>query len=188
MKTEVRLTQTLKELMSNNVPLDSITVTVLTKKCKINRQTFYYHFHDIYDLLTLVFLNEKIEGLLSSKTIDNVITSIYNHFQANRKFIEATIGSAAKDLYESFLRDNLYQTFLKMISYYDDKKVTSIAQRKDFAGMNAAAFAQGITHHLESSKIKTLESVKNVFASYSKDFVSSAIRNIEKNSRERNVR
>ncbi len=58
MKTEHRLAETLKSLMSE-VPLDSISVTMLSERCHINRQTFYYHFHDIYDLLTLVFLDER---------------------------------------------------------------------------------------------------------------------------------
>jgi AcrR family transcriptional regulator len=56
MKTEYRFAEALKEMMSE-VSLDSISVTSLCKKCKVNRQTFYYHFHDIYDLLALVFLN-----------------------------------------------------------------------------------------------------------------------------------
>ena len=62
MKTEHRLAETLKEMMSE-MSLDDISVTLLVKKCRVNRQTFYYHFHDIYDLLTLVFLDEKIDGV-----------------------------------------------------------------------------------------------------------------------------
>ena len=68
MKTEYRLAEALKNMMSE-VPLDSISVTSLVKRCHVNRQTFYYHFHDIYDLLTLVFLNESIPHAEESKTI-----------------------------------------------------------------------------------------------------------------------
>ena len=62
MKTQRRLAETLKDMMATT-PIDNISVTTLSKKCGINRQTFYYHFHDVYDLLTLVFLNEKVEKL-----------------------------------------------------------------------------------------------------------------------------
>ena len=58
MKTEQLLADTLKELMSNE-SLDRITVQELSSACNIKRQTFYYHFRDIYDLLTWMFLNEN---------------------------------------------------------------------------------------------------------------------------------
>ena len=62
MKTEHRLAEALKSMMSQ-LPLEEISVAALARRCKVNRQTFYYHFHDIYDLLALVFLNEKISGI-----------------------------------------------------------------------------------------------------------------------------
>ena len=66
MKTEHRLAEALKSMMSE-LPLEEISVAALARRCKVNRQTFYYHFHDIYDLLTLVFLDEKIEGIDNAK-------------------------------------------------------------------------------------------------------------------------
>ena len=35
--------------------IDKITVTRLIEKCHISRQTFYYHFHDIMDVLEWTF-------------------------------------------------------------------------------------------------------------------------------------
>ena len=61
MKTEHELARALKEMMSSQ-PLDTISVVDLSNKCNVSRKTFYYHYHDIYDLLTQVFLDEKIPG------------------------------------------------------------------------------------------------------------------------------
>jgi len=36
-------------------PIDKITVKDLVEECGVNRQTFYYHFNDIYDLMEWVF-------------------------------------------------------------------------------------------------------------------------------------
>ena len=36
-------------------PIDKITVKDLVELCSVNRQTFYYHFDDVYDLLEWVF-------------------------------------------------------------------------------------------------------------------------------------
>ena len=60
MKMKDRLGLALKEFMASE-NLDEISVVSLTNYCNVNRQTFYYHFRNIYDLLTWVFLNEKIE-------------------------------------------------------------------------------------------------------------------------------
>ena len=39
--------------------MDKITVIDITKRCGVNRNTFYYHFHDIYELLDQILLIEK---------------------------------------------------------------------------------------------------------------------------------
>lgn len=38
--------------------LNKITVQDIVNKCGVNRNTFYYHFADIYDLLDYMFRNE----------------------------------------------------------------------------------------------------------------------------------
>ena len=59
MKTEHQFAEALKKMMANT-PLDEISVTSLSKRIGVSRKTFYYHFHDVYDLLTLVFLDDKV--------------------------------------------------------------------------------------------------------------------------------
>ena len=39
------------ENMLEHFPLEKITVTALIKECNIGRNTFYYHYEDIYALL-----------------------------------------------------------------------------------------------------------------------------------------
>ena len=41
--------------MLNINPIDKVTVKDLVEECGVNRQTFYYHFDDVYDLLEWVF-------------------------------------------------------------------------------------------------------------------------------------
>ena len=48
--TKNALANSLTELMAAT-PLDKITVRMLVENCGLNRQTFYYNFQDIYDLL-----------------------------------------------------------------------------------------------------------------------------------------
>lgn len=57
LNTKKILGTTLKELMAEK-PFDKITVSELTKRCGLNRQTFYYHFETIIDLFQWVLSQE----------------------------------------------------------------------------------------------------------------------------------
>lgn len=52
--TKDALGAALKKMMAVK-PIDKITVKDLVEICGVNRQTFYYHFDDVYDLLEWVF-------------------------------------------------------------------------------------------------------------------------------------
>ena len=115
MKTEHQFAEALKKMMANT-PLDEISVTSLSKKIGVSRKTFYYHFHDVYDLLTLVFLDEKVTD--NSSWISNskdLISVIYNYYVKNALFIDAAINSAGKDLFEEFIFNFCYQVILNNI-------------------------------------------------------------------------
>ena len=59
-----------KELMQKK-PFEKITISDIANVCGINRQTFYYHFQDKYDLLNQIFCNEVIYPFINDITVDN---------------------------------------------------------------------------------------------------------------------
>lgn len=61
-QTKHQLADALKTLMAQK-PMDKITISELTTLCQIRRQSFYYHFEDIYDLLRWMIQNEAIKLL-----------------------------------------------------------------------------------------------------------------------------
>ena len=48
--TKRALSEAFSELLKEK-PFEQITVTDITRKAGVNRQTFYYHFRDLYDLI-----------------------------------------------------------------------------------------------------------------------------------------
>ena len=52
--TKRALASALKELLEHK-PLNKITIADITEQCGVNRQTFYYHFQDIYALLEWIY-------------------------------------------------------------------------------------------------------------------------------------
>lgn len=65
--TKKALASSLKKLLAVK-PLSKITVVDLVNDCEVNRQTFYYHFQDINDLLEWFIMNEATSALGESKT------------------------------------------------------------------------------------------------------------------------
>jgi len=60
--TKKALAKSLKELM-NSIPLNKISVKEIVNNCGLNRQTFYYHFQDIYNLLEWIYETEAVESI-----------------------------------------------------------------------------------------------------------------------------
>lgn len=174
MKTEYRLAEALKNMMAT-VPLDSISVTTLSKKCHVNRQTFYYHFHDIYDLLTLVFLNEEVPHAEETKNIKELLKCIYNYYSKNKSFIDATLNSAGKDLFEEFIHNVCYKAIFRFINLVPESKKIHANDRKSLARFHAYAYSNSIIYYLANYKTKSLEGLLNCFVFESSNVFEDAI-------------
>ena len=174
MKTEHELALALKTMMAE-VPLDDISVTALTKRCHVNRKTFYYHFHDIFDLLTQVFLDEKIEGTENTKDINQLMKVIFSYYSKNSKFIDATLDSAGKELVQEFFYNICYTNFLRYILATQDGKKVHINDRKYIARFYAFAYSNSIIYYLSTYKNKTFSGLMNCFNFQTKTLFEDAI-------------
>lgn len=177
MKTEYRLAEALKNTMSE-VPLDAISVTTLVKKCHVKRQTFYYHFHDIYDLLTLVFLNEEIPGAEEANNIKELLKAIYSYYSRNKGFIDATLNSAGKDLAEEFVHNVCYKAILRFVNAVPDSKKLHINDRKSMVRFYASAYSYSIIYYLSTYKAKSLEGLLNSFVFESSNAFDDAVKRL----------
>ena len=60
--TEKALVSNFKK-MTERMPIEKITVSELCRECGIQRQTFYYHFRDIRDLVEFIYSSEMKDVL-----------------------------------------------------------------------------------------------------------------------------
>lgn len=175
MKTEYRFAEALKSMMSE-YPLDDISVTALCKKCRVNRQTFYYHFHDIYDLLTLVFLNEEIPNVHESTTIKEMVSYIYKYYIKNAGFIDATVNSAGKDLFQEFMYNTCYITFMRFVEQVPENKKLKPNDSKAIARFYALAYSNSIVYYLSTFKQKSFDGLMMCFCFENDQNVVEAVR------------
>ena len=179
MKTEHRFCVALKSLMEEK-PLDEITVLSLTKRCKLKRQSFYYHFHDIYDLLSLVFLNEEIDRIQDSTNLNMMVGAIYKYYEDNLKFIQATLNSAGKDLFMEFLYNNCYQTILRIINTKPIAPKLTMTNKKNVARFYGSAYANSLVYYFSTVVNKSLSGIQYNFAFMNDDVLDKAIESLTK--------
>lgn len=60
----------LKELIKTK-SFEKITVSDITEICGLNRQTFYYHFQDKYELVNWIYYNETIVCVIHDLSYEN---------------------------------------------------------------------------------------------------------------------
>lgn len=70
LKTKDALARTLKHQLRSK-GLDKVTVTSIVEECGVNRQTFYYHFHDIADLIRWTFGGDLERVISENRREDN---------------------------------------------------------------------------------------------------------------------
>lgn len=83
-------------------PIDKITVTELCGRLGISRNTFYYHFGDVYDVVEELFLQEEARLVATSADIATIEQGLR---EATR--LAAENQRAVRHLYESTERDRL---------------------------------------------------------------------------------
>ena len=118
--TKKLLGNTLKELMAEK-PFDKITVSELTKRCGVNRQTFYYHFETIIDLFKWV-LNEEAGPLLSEFTNSpyrwkEAIPGILYFIKANDQAVLSAMRSIENQQIRDFFIDYFRQIFSGLFDF-----------------------------------------------------------------------
>ena len=90
----------------NRMPFDKITVKSIAEECGINRNTFYYHYQDIYELLDEIFLLETkkvLEGNLNYDTWQEGFLQAASFALENRKGVYHIYNSVNRSKIESFL-------------------------------------------------------------------------------------
>ena len=86
-------------------PLKQITVKDIVDDCGINRNTFYYHFKDIPDLIETILEEDSRQVLMSNPDIDNVedcINIVIDQMLKNRKAVLHIYRSANRDFFEQY--------------------------------------------------------------------------------------
>lgn len=116
--TKKALAVSFKKLVSKR-ELSKITIKDITEDSGIKRQTFYYHFVDVYDLIEWIFTNEVITPIKKENDTyekwQEGFLSIFYYVLENESFIKNIYNSISRKYVDSFIYKNTYELLKKVV-------------------------------------------------------------------------
>ena len=139
--TKRALAASLKKLLAEK-PLDKITVTDVAEDCGVNRQTFYYHFKDIFDLLEWIYTSEASRVLGGQKTYDTWqqgYLRLFDYVLENRALVYHTYHSTAREYLTRYLHEEAYGLVLGVV----EEKAAGVPLREEDKAFIATFYQYG---------------------------------------------
>lgn len=93
------------EDMLERMPFERITVTALIKECNIGRNTFYYHYEDIYALLDDMLIKTLGQYTVQNEDWKHVMKSLLYTCRDNKKKVDHVFHSMSRDRLEHYVFD-----------------------------------------------------------------------------------
>lgn len=101
-------------------PFDRITVRDIVEACEINRNTFYYYYSDIYELLEEIFtkeLNELVEAQKNGSSWVTAFIKIANTAYSHKKQINNICSSRSYDYLENYMYKALQSIMIDVVRH-----------------------------------------------------------------------
>ena len=150
--TKQRLANSLKKLLSLRT-LDHITVKEIVEDCGINRQTFYYNFQDVYDLLDWIFQQETAKLRISDPTVpwqESFIRTV-EYLRDNEKVVLNAYRSIGRVQLERYLKEALIPVVRLQIQHKSEGLEIPQSDQEFFSVLFVAGFLGIVFNWLDNS-------------------------------------
>lgn len=115
--TKKAIAFTLKELLLEK-PISKITINDITERCDINRQTFYYHFQDITDLIEWICVEDADKALKdksSYETWQDGFLAVFDLMKKDYAFIMNIYRSISHEILTKYLYKLVYPIIYQVV-------------------------------------------------------------------------
>lgn len=115
--TKKAMASAFKELMKKK-SFDKITIQDIAETCGLNRQTFYYHFQDKYELVDWIYYNEAIALIINELTFDNWDKKMFDMLTKMKEeeyFYKETLKLSAQNGFRDYLFKITTKLFLDIV-------------------------------------------------------------------------
>lgn len=159
--TKKALATSLKKLM-NEKSLEKITIKNIVIDCGVNRQTFYYHFQDIYDLLGWIYKTEAVGSISDCNTYEawqQGFLKILQYVKSNKVFCMNTLHSMGREHLEDFLHSEIFPLLMNVVNEVSKDSEVSLEDKKFIANFYTFAFIGLLTSWMKDEMKDSPESI-----------------------------
>ncbi len=122
--TKKAIAQSVKELMKKK-DLRKISVSDIVANCGINRQTFYYHFQDKYDLVNWIYYNEVISAVTIRKTFtdwSSVLLEVLTIMRREKYFYTNALNVSGQNGFQEYFFNLTKNLIMEILGAMDKRK------------------------------------------------------------------
>ncbi len=108
-RTKLLIATSLRKLMKKK-SLDKIKIREIVEDCGVNRQTFYYHFQDIYALVEWIYTYDGIQIFNEYKADCDWMTMIkkmFDYLEEHQDEIKCVVNSKAEKFFYNFVYEKI---------------------------------------------------------------------------------
>lgn len=106
-KTKLKLAEALKKLAGTK-NLKKITIQDIVEESGMTRQSFYYHFHDIYEIIEWMCKNDLLkECEVTEDAPDEWICRMFVNMNESRKFYRKVISELGREIIERAMEEEV---------------------------------------------------------------------------------
>jgi AcrR family transcriptional regulator len=143
--TEKVLQDKLLKLL-DSYKIDEIDVNLLCNTLGIKRQTFYYHYKNIYELIYSIYYEKKLD-VSEKPTYEEILTQALE-FLYSDEFNRDVFESNASTVLKEFILSFFIKSFANYLSFY---KISS-SQRKEEARFLASAINEQMFYYFKDEE------------------------------------
>ena len=125
-RTKIMFADTLEELL-REMPLDKVRVAELCRRCGASAPTFYYYFHDKYELVAWMFLQD-FAGAFAEQDPEyspERMNQSTIRFADRRNFYQKALDDRSQNSISKYLIDFNLQISREAVKYYSGNDLTA---------------------------------------------------------------
>lgn len=140
--TEKAIAEAFKKLLSRR-PLNKITISDIAAECGINRMTFYYHYHDVYDLIETICEDSFRTALEGKRTLadwQEGILLLMESIRAEKSFFVGVYNSVNREVIGGYVHRLISELLQEGMDQIPTTEKVTEKERKLIVDFYAHAF------------------------------------------------
>ena len=169
------------KLVMKRKSFEKITITDITDQCGLNRQTFYYHFKDKYDLLKWILYTDVTTPFMEDLTIDNWhenLLQILLVLKQDARFYANAFNTPHGDEFRQYLFNTITDLLSDIIDRLSDRQPLPPDDKQFIAEFLAYGVAGSVTKWVKTgmkrSPQETVRYIQEIVDGF-KQFVASRV-------------